>query len=553
MTEHHLLEADYRRSHWPGWIWSVPIAAIGVAIWLGVQSLTSGGPTVVVVFPQVADIKAGDTKVKFQNLAVGQVKSVKLYNDLHRMRVTLSLDASMKGHLGRGTHFWIEGNNPSLSDLSSLRAIISGPSIGVDPANGPALDQYAGEANRPVPGFGTKGRSFVLETDKLGSLQRGTPIYYLGQKVGEVEAEQMVGSNFFAVTVFISQPYARLIHDDTRFWKAGPISLQTGGTGPTLDFQSLPALVQGAIAFETPETDNTTAASATGHHFSLYADRQTALYAPTSDAVRYRLHFPETSDSLSPHAAVTLSGTRIGSVVSASLNYDGTSGQTAIDAVIAIDPSHITLHDVQGATPSQQVQTMIGHLVYHGLEASLTKSPPLIGGTTIALKMTPGAHGTLGAGPEPELPTTSGGDIAGLIAKANGIEEKVAQIPVARIGQNVAEATQGAAQVMQSRDLHDTLRHVEHTSLHLDRATAEVQRWVPRLLDQLRHSVATAEEALNSAETMLSSNGNVSNPEAAGLPETLYEVSRAARSLRELSSFLDQHPQALLAGYHGGN
>jgi paraquat-inducible protein B len=45
----------------------------------------------------------------------------------------------------------------------------------------------------------------------------------------------------------------------------------------------------------------------------------------------------------------------------------------------------------------------------------------------------------------------------------------------------------------------------------------------------------------------------VSNPEAAGLPETLYEVSRAARSLRELSSFLDQHPQALLAGYHGGN
>jgi len=130
---------------------------------------------------------------------------------------------------------------------------------------------------------------------------------------------------------------------------------------------------------------------------------------------------------------------------------------------------------------------------------------------------------------------------------------KVAQIPVARIGQNVAEATQGAAQVMQSRDLHDTLRHVEHTSLHLDHATAEVQRSVPRLLNQLRHSVASAEEALNSAETMLSSNGNVSNPEAAGLPETLYEVSRAARSLRELSSFLDQHPQALLAGYHGGN
>jgi paraquat-inducible protein B len=554
MNEQDLPPAEHRRSHWPGWIWSVPIAAIGVAVWLGIQSWTSGGPTVEVVFPQVADVKAGDTKVKFQGLDVGQVQSVKLGEELHHMRVKLSLDESMKGHLGKGTHFWIEGAQPSLSNLSSLRAIIGGPSIGVDPANGSAQKEYTGEAQKPLPGFGAQGRRFILQTDTLGSLQPGTPIYYLGQKVGEVEQDQMVQGKSFTVTAFISAAYAGLVRDDTRFWKAGPVTLQTGGTGPTLDFHSLRALVQGAIAFETPDDDTAGPPSGAGHSFTLYDNQQAALYAPSSKSVRYKLHFPDPDGALAPHAAVTLAGTRIGSVVDAGLDYDGGSGQTAIDAVIAIDPSRITLHHMaESGTPVQQVQAMMRHLVAQGLQASLTKSPPLIGGETVALKMTPGAHGALVSGPEPELPTASGGDIAGILAKARDIEEKVAQIPISDIGKNVAQATSGAAQVMQSRDLHNTLRHIEHTSLHLDRVTRQAEHAVPRIMTQLRHTVASAETALNSAQTMLSSSGGVSNPDAAGLPETLYEVSRAARSLRELASFLDQHPQALLTGYHGGN
>lgn len=553
MSGETLPPAEHRRSHWPGWIWSVPIAAIGVAIWLGIRSIATSGPTVEVTFPEVANIKAGDTEVKFQDLAVGKVVSAHIGQNLHDMQVRLSLDPSMAGHLGKGTRFWIEGVHPHLTNLASLRAIIGGPSIGIDPVNGPTQKKFRGETQRPVPGFGTKGQSFVLGTAKLGSLQRGTPIFYLGQQVGRVQETQMVQGQTFRITAFIKAPYARLVHNDTRFWKAGPISLQTGGTGPRLDFKSLPALMQGAIAFETPALDSTTTPSANGQAFTLYDDRQAAIYAPSPQAVRYRLRFPDATSALAAHAAVTLAGTRIGSVLSSTLSYDGATDTLAIDAVISVEPTRIRLEEMPGQTPDRKLRDMMRHLVADGLQASLTASPPVLGGETVALKLTPGMHGTMGPGPIPEIPTTGGGDIGGLIARANTIEEEVAGIPFAAIGQHVDKATKRAAQVINSPELKQTLRHAELTTRHLDHMTWRMERAVPPMLARLRRTIAATEAALNAAKATLAANGNLSNPDSEGLPQTLYEVARAARALRTLANFLDQHPQSLLTGYHGRN
>ena len=37
-------------------------------------------------------------------------------------------------------------------------------------------------------------------------------------------------------------------------------------------------------------------------------------------------------------------------------------------------------------------------------------------------------------------------------------------------------------------------------------------------------------------------------PDTESLGNTLYELSRAARSLRELADYLDRHPEALIHG-----
>ena len=80
-------QAVPRKSRWPGWIWAVPIAALGIVIWLGVQALMSKGPEVTVTFESAGGVKASETKVKYHDMEVGEVESVSLRPDLKHVDV----------------------------------------------------------------------------------------------------------------------------------------------------------------------------------------------------------------------------------------------------------------------------------------------------------------------------------------------------------------------------------------------------------------------------------------------------------------------------------
>src|SRR4051812_12385723 len=95
--------AKVKPSRWPGWIWLLPVAAVGIVLYLGIQAWNAEGPTVHVVFASAAGIKAGNTKVKFYGQEVGDVESVTLDNDLKHTHVELSLASQMSGHLGPAT------------------------------------------------------------------------------------------------------------------------------------------------------------------------------------------------------------------------------------------------------------------------------------------------------------------------------------------------------------------------------------------------------------------------------------------------------------------
>ena len=56
-------QAVEQPSRWPGWIWAIPIAAVGIVGYLAFQQIAASGPDVTVIFPTGGGIKAGDTKV----------------------------------------------------------------------------------------------------------------------------------------------------------------------------------------------------------------------------------------------------------------------------------------------------------------------------------------------------------------------------------------------------------------------------------------------------------------------------------------------------------
>jgi hypothetical protein len=71
-------QAEHRTAIATVWIWAIPVAALGVVVWLDVRSLAAGGPEITVTFADAGGVEAGNTKVIYNKMEVGRVESVKV-------------------------------------------------------------------------------------------------------------------------------------------------------------------------------------------------------------------------------------------------------------------------------------------------------------------------------------------------------------------------------------------------------------------------------------------------------------------------------------------
>jgi paraquat-inducible protein B len=187
-TQPRRTQAQVRRSGWPGWIWSVPIAALGVAVWLGIRALVHGGETVTVSFDNAYGMKAHDTDVMLLGVKVGEVSDVTLANDGKHVDAELKIDREEKKYLRSGTKFFLRGAQPDFSDLSSLKALVAGPEIVMEPGPGNPVDHFQGEDHRPAlpPEHGPTVTYAVHFNGAVGGLKEGAAVELRGFHVGTV-------------------------------------------------------------------------------------------------------------------------------------------------------------------------------------------------------------------------------------------------------------------------------------------------------------------------------------------------------------------------------
>jgi paraquat-inducible protein B len=478
---------------------------------------------------------------------------VKLQKDLRHLDVSLSLNSDMDGHLGPGTRFWIAGR-PNLSDLSSIKSILTGPFIGIDPHDGPKQDHYDGLSEPPAVKEPVAGIHLTLRATALGTVARDSPIYYRDEKVGTVESTKLEpDGRHFTITAFVRAPFDKLVHDNSRFWNAGAVELSMTSSGPRVQFQSVPALLAGAVAFETPGNGADGTAAQDGAAFTLYDSKTVAENAPDKHSVRYHVTFSaQDAAGLDQNAPVKLANQRIGSVESSTLQYDPASGQLLAQVTIALDPSHVSL--ANGGTwqkdARQQMDDLMRHLIEQGLRARIGKTVPLVGGDAVLLDFVPKpAPASLGSGSEPEIPTAPASDIEGMIASISGVGAKLNAMPLDQIADDVHQTTQRLAELSNSPELKQSLRHLDDTLANVDAVAHAARDQVGPILTRLRDVAAEAQSTVASAKNLLASSGGARNqPGTTGIANAMYELSRAARSLRELADYLDRHPEALIRG-----
>jgi paraquat-inducible protein B len=539
------------RNRWPGLVWAVPIAALIIVAYLGLQALAQQGIDVVVTFESAHGARAGDTPVVYKGVRIGRVTKIEVSKDVRHVDMTLRLSPRTRNVLRDGAKFWMIGADPSLADLSSLSAVVSGVSIGAAPGSGAPRRHFVGLDKPPPVPPGEPGSYYLLDGHSLGAARVGAGVYYQGLEVGRITQVALDPAQGFRLTAFVEAPYDRLVKPDSLFFsaKALDVRLTRAGVGARLGPGN--SALAGGVEFETPPEAQGEPQSLSGAAFRFYPDLDNAELGPVGPEVAYHATVAG-GGTLRPGAPVLLEGFPIGRVLGRGLTVDDGAGRAAARVQIAIGPERLGLsdeiHDGAAFSPGdwrRRTDAALARLIRGGYRLQLSQSPPVIGPAgleLVRLDAPPPVTTGLGGG---ALPAAGAPSLGSVIARADGLLRSAQAVPLAEIGQNVRQLTGRLDTLAGSPQLADSLGHLHAALANLDQITADVRPQAGPLAAKLGQAADNLDQAAAAAKRALGGGGA---PADASLPDTLQQVTAAARALRTLADDLDRHPEAVLKG-----
>ena len=173
-------------------VWVIPIVAALAGAWVAVVKIRSEGPTITIVFKTAEGLDAGKTKIHYNGVDVGTLTKIRLSDDHQRAIATAEMAPGTESFLVEDTQFWIETARISGATVSGLGTLISGAYIGMEIGSSPKRkDHFVALDTPPIVTSEVPGRFFMLKTQDLGSLDRGTPIFFRRLQVGEVVSYEL--------------------------------------------------------------------------------------------------------------------------------------------------------------------------------------------------------------------------------------------------------------------------------------------------------------------------------------------------------------------------
>ncbi|WPB58100.1 intermembrane transport protein PqiB [Xylophilus sp. GOD-11R] len=518
-----------RRRNWlPSLIWLIPLVAALVGITLVAKVLMGQGPEVEVSFKTAEGLEAGKTAVKYKDVQIGVVQSLRLAKDRTRVRVVLQLTKDAEAFTARDTRFWVVRPRLDTSGISGLGTLLSGAYIVADPGvDKETSGEFTGLETPPIVTRDASGKQFMLHAQNIGSLDVGSPVYFRRIKVGQIAAYELdADGKGVSLRIFVNAPYDKFVGANTRFWHASGIDMQVNSSGVTLHTQSLATILLGGIAFRAPDDANGPVA-AENARFALAEDENTALKPPDGQAKNVLLYFNQSLRGLAPGAAVDFRGVVIGEVKSIGVEFDRTEREFRMPVMLQIFPDRLRRPGEAAAPESKYSQEQqIRYLVGKGLRAQLRNGNLLTGQLYVAVDFFPKAPAVqFDATKDPiELPTMSG-SLDALQSQVQEIVTKVNKVPIDEIGQ----------------ELRTTMASLNRTLAGAEQLTRTLNNDVS---PEITAAMKDARKTIDSANRTLAQDA----PLQQDVRQTLQELTRTAASVRVLTDYLERHPESLLRG-----
>lgn len=495
-------------------VWLVPLVAILIGAWIGFKAWSEMGPKISITFKTAAGLEAGKTKIKYKNVEIGVVKSIHINHDTDNVIVKAEMVKDVRTYLTDKTQFWVVRARINASGVSGLDTLLSGAYIGIDPvAEGNSVRKFKGLEIPPVITGKTAGKHFILHTKNLGSIERDVPVYYRKFSVGSVEDVKLDDDGeSVTVRIFIKEPFDKWVNKTTRFWNASGINFSLGADGIDVESESLVSILIGGIAFESSDLTTDITVAENNSEFKLYTNHADSLKKDYKIGFEYVLNFTESVRGLSVGAPVDFRGIQIGEVTDIQLSFDIEQKKVTVPVTIIIDYGRIALKGNQ----KMENQFYIAHenrtdfFVNQGLRAQLQTGNLLTGQLYVAFEFFPdtSAFKVDWNADTPEFPTEPG-VFGELKLHLSSILKKV------------------DAMMTQVKELSYKLNH--------------------NLEPELSGTLKQAENTLVTIQDTLKNN----SPLQQDLQTTLREFTKAARSIKTLTDYLERHPESLIQGKKG--
>jgi len=510
-------------------VWIVPIVALIVGAWLIYQNLSEKGPQIKIVFKSAEGVEPGKTVVKYKDIEVGKVTDVTFGEALETVIVSVELKKSMRPYLSEKTQFWIMKARLSLNEVEGLDTLLSGVYIVMNPQKGEErIKKFKGLDKIPVVAANEKGHSYILKASTIGSLEAGSPIYYKKLRAGSVDSYKLdPDGKSVTIKVFIRAPFDKLVLETTRFWNASGITADINGDGIEIHTESLTSILVGGLAFDNFPKLGIGPRAKQGHTFTLYDSIKKAKKIQYKRELYFWVYFEHSIRGLKVGAPVEFHGVPIGEVVNYSLVGNAKTAEFKIPILIKIEPERFTVTGKEQNSSQGVDVEVLGKLFERGFRAQLQSGNLLTGELFVDLdfhKDVPGytAKKENGYFVLPTVPAT----IESLKSDVKTVLDRISAIPFEEIGKEI--------------DL--ILKDVRRGTIPSLNST----------LDSTDLMMKNASQTLKSADTTIdAAKENYLSPNAQfnkKLIKLLDELSRTSRSVKNLTDYLERHPESLIRG-----
>lgn len=504
----------------------MPLIAALIGIGLVVRSVRERGPEITISFHSAEGLEPGKTQVKYKDVEIGMVKTIKLSKDLSRVLVEVQLKKEAEDFAVKDSRFWIVRPRVGATGVSGLGTLLSGAYIGVDAGRSQDVQtDFTGLEKPPAVTADQKGTQYVLRGDSLGSVDIGSPVYYRRVQVGQVVGFSLdkdgTGVTF---NVFVNAPYDQYVGTNSRWWQASGVDLRLDSSGLKLNTQSLATVILGGIAFQTPPNQSSGVLAPNNTTFRLAADEGDAMRDPDGQPLQVVMNFNQSLRGLGIGAPVDFRGIVLGEVTNIGIDYDPKTKNFTMPVTMNVYPERLgrRFRETIASKGEAARLEIVQRLVQHGLRGQLRTGNLLTSQLYVALDFFPKAPpAKVDVSHQPlELPTVPN-TLDELQLQVADIAKKLDKVPFDQIGANLNSALSNADKLFKQLDT--------------------------QVAPEARDTLSAAKQTFSTAEATLQQD----SPLQSDVRGALKELTRTLQSLNALADYLERHPESLIKGKPG--